>query len=90
MLATAAKQPANGPPAASELAETNSLKNQCPPLLESNSQVGSPPLLHPRLLRPIKVSYEIGAERRWSAVLKTMISPMLLVSTTSPLPAHSP
>ena len=36
------------------------------------------------------VSNEIGADRRCKAVLKTRISPMLLVSTTDPLPAHRP
>ncbi len=66
------------------------MKNQCPPLLESNSHDGSPPLLHARLLSPMIVSREIGADWRFNAVLNTRISPMLLVSTTSPLPAHNP
>src|SRR5487761_667241 len=36
------------------------------------------------------VSSEIGEDARCRAVLKTRISPMLLVSTTRPLPAHRP
>ena len=36
------------------------------------------------------VSSGIGADWRFKAVLKTRISPMLLVSTTNPFPAHSP
>ena len=36
------------------------------------------------------VSSEIGADWRFKAVLKTRTSPMLLVSTTCPLPAHRP
>ena len=33
VFATPAKQPENGPPLASVLADTNSVKIQCPPLL---------------------------------------------------------
>src|ERR1035438_6569600 len=36
------------------------------------------------------VSSEIGEDARCKAVLKTRISPMLLVSTTRPLPAQRP
>src|ERR1700722_3781303 len=36
------------------------------------------------------VSNEIGEDARCKAVLKTRISPMLLVSSTRPLPAHRP
>ena len=62
MLATAAKQPENGPPLCSVLAETISVKNQCPPLLESNWQEGSPPLLQPLAVSPMTVSSGIGAD----------------------------
>ena len=68
-LATPAKQPLNGPPAASGFAETISVKNQCPPLAESYSHDGSPPLLYPRPVSPITVSRGIGADWRCSAVL---------------------
>src|SRR5690349_7469855 len=90
VLATAAKQPANGPPLDSGLFETNWLMNQCPPLAESNTQEGSPPLLHCRFPSPITRSSEMTGETRCRALLKIRISPMLLVSTTDPLPAHSP
>ena len=59
-LATPAKQPVNAPPLASELAETIWVKNQCPPLAESYTQEGSPPLLNPSLVRPMIVSSGIG------------------------------
>jgi hypothetical protein len=54
-----------GPAFASELAETISVKNQCPPLLESYSQDGSPPLLHARLVSPMMVSSGIAPDWRW-------------------------
>src|SRR5579871_508955 len=38
----------------------------------------------------MSVSSGMGADMRFKAVLKTRISPMLLVSTTDPLPAHRP
>ena len=90
VLALATKQPANGPPLDSGLAETNWLKNQCPPLAESNRHVGSPPLLQCRFVSPITVSRGMTGETRFRALLKIRISPMLLVSTTDPLPAHRP
>ncbi len=90
MLATPAKQPVKAPPLDSGLAETISVKNQCPPLEESYRQEGSPPLLQCFFVSPMIVSSEIGADWRARAVLKTRISPMLLVSTTDPLPAHRP
>ena len=69
------------------------MKNQCPPLLESYRHDVSPPLLQPAEpwdASPSSVSSEIGADRRRNAVLKIRISPMLLCSTTYPLPAHNP
>src|SRR5215831_11534190 len=90
VLALAMKQPANGPPLDSGLFETNWVMNQCPPLAESNTQVGSPPLLQCRFPSPITVSKEMTGEVRFRALLKIRISPMLLVSTTDPLPAHRP
>src|SRR5262245_49077745 len=89
-LATPAKQPVNGPPDASLLAEAISVKNQWPPLLASKTHEGSPPLLQPRPVSPITVSSGIGADNRFKVVSKTIISPMLLASTTSPAPAHRP
>jgi hypothetical protein len=50
----------------------------------------SPPLLQPLLVSPIRVSRGMTADARCKAVLKTKISPMLLASTTYPLPAHRP
>ncbi len=89
-LALAAKQPANVPPWDSGVDETISVKKKCPPLDGSYTQEGSPPLLNPRPVSPMSVSNGIGADSRFKAVLKTRISPMLLVSTTNPLPAHRP
>jgi hypothetical protein len=54
----------DAPPVVSRLAETISVKNQCPPLLEPYSQEGSPPLLQARLFRPMMLSREIGADSR--------------------------
>ena len=88
--ATPAKQPVKGPPLNSLLVETNCVKNQCPPLAESKMHEGSPPLLKPRLVSPMRVSSEMTADFRSRDLLKTRISPMLLVSTTDPLPAHRP
>src|SRR6266853_4331475 len=90
VLALAMKQPANGPPLDSGLAETISVKNQCPPLAESNRHEGSPPLLQFRCVSPITVSKGMTGDTRFKALLKIRISPMLLVSTTDPLPAHRP
>src|SRR5437764_8695190 len=90
VLALAMKQPANGPPFDSGLAETNSVKIQCPPLAGSNRHEGSPALLQFRLVRPITVSSGMTGDTRLRALLKIRISPMLLVSTTLPLPAHRP
>src|SRR6202035_4706013 len=90
VLATAAKQPTNGPPLDSGLFETNWVMNQCPPLAESNTQEGSPPLLQCRFPSPITVSREMTGDVRFRALLKISISPMLLVSITDPLPPHSP
>src|SRR5262249_39425664 len=90
VLALAMKQPANGPPLDSGLFETNWVMNQCPPLAESNTQVGSPPLLQCRFPRPITRSSAMTGEVRFRALLKIRISPMLLVSTTDPFPAHRP
>ena len=85
-----AKQPAKGPPLASEFSETISVKNQCPPLFGSNRHETSPPLLYPLAVSPMRVSSGMGADLRCRAGLKTRISPMLLVSTTYLLLAHSP
>src|SRR5690348_11491094 len=84
------KQPANGPPLFSGLAETISVKIQCPPLAGSNTHEGSPPLLQFRFVSPISRSKEMTGDTRFRALLKIRISPMLLVSTTFPLPAHRP
>src|SRR5215472_2156340 len=84
------KQPANGPPLDSGLAETIWVKNQWPPLAGSNRHDGSPPLLQCRCVSPMSVSREITGDTRFKALLKIRISPMLLVSTTFPLPAHRP
>src|SRR5581483_221149 len=89
-LGTPAKQPANGPPEASLLADAISVKNQWPPCSASKTHDGSPPLLQPRPVSPMRVSSGIGADKRCNAVSKTMISPMLLASTTLPRPAHRP
>src|SRR5215469_798539 len=89
-LATPAKQPVNAPPADSGLADTIWVKNQCPPLEGSKIQDGSPPLLQFFLSSPMILSNEITADLRFRALLKIRISPMLLVSTTDPLPAHRP
>ena len=80
-FATALKQPVNAPPLDSLLVETNSVKNQCPPLLASYRQEMSPPLLQPLLVSPMRVSSGMTCESRWSLVLKIRISPMLLAST---------
>src|ERR1700689_1620927 len=85
-----AKQPAKGPPLASEFSEQISVKTQCPPLFGSNTHETSPPLLYPLAVSPIRVSSGMGADLRCRAVLKTRISPMLLVSTTYLLLAQSP
>src|ERR1022692_766845 len=53
----------------------------------------SPPLLQPAfpwLARPMMVSREMTDDFRCKAVLKIRTTPMLLVSTTYPLPAHRP
>src|SRR6516162_11937435 len=84
------KEPANGPALDSGLADTSWLKNQCPPLARSNRHVGSPPLLQCRLVSPMSVSRGMTGDTRFKALLKIRISPMLLVSTTFPLPAHMP
>ena len=89
-LALAAKQPTNGPPLDAGLTETIWVKNQCPPLAGSHRHDGSPPLLQCRFVSPISVSSEMTGDARFSALLKIRISPMLFVSTTEPLPAHSP
>src|SRR5205823_9299746 len=49
-----------------------------------------PALLQFRLVRPITVSSGMTGDTRLRAWLKIRISPMLLVSTTLPLPAHRP
>src|SRR5215831_1873456 len=90
VLALATKQPANGPPFFSGLAETIWVKIQCPPLAESKTHDGSPPLLQRRCVSPITVSRGMTGDARCRALLKIRISPMLLVSTTFPLPAHRP
>src|SRR5215469_5895168 len=90
VLALATKQPANGPPLRSGLAETIWVMIQCPPLAESKTHEGSPPLLQRRCVRPITVSRGMTGDTRFRALLKIRISPMLLVSTTDPLPAHRP
>jgi hypothetical protein len=56
VFATLLKQPENGPPLASVDADTNSVKNQWPPLLPSCSQEMSPPLDQPLAVRPMIVS----------------------------------
>src|SRR5580693_5595364 len=89
-FALATKQPANGPPLDVGLAETISVMNQCPPLAGSHRHEGSPPLLQCRFVSPMIVSSEMTGDVRLSALLKIRISPMLLVSTTDPLPAHRP
>src|SRR5260370_12516045 len=89
-LAGGGKGRVTGPPLASLFAEAISVKNQCPPLDESNRHEGSPPLLHPRPVSPMRVSSGIGADKRCRRWLNTRTSPMLLVSATNPLPAHSP
>src|SRR6185437_1730736 len=90
LLATPAKQPENGPPDASVLADAISVKNQCPPLSASKSHEGSPPELQPLAVSPITVSSGIAPDSRRRPALKTMSSPMLFASTTLPLPAHRP
>src|SRR5271168_5403913 len=50
----------------------------------------SPPLLHPLLVSPIRVSSGMTADRRPRDVSKIRTSPMLLASTTYPFPAHRP
>src|SRR5208282_1725405 len=50
----------------------------------------SPPLLHPLLVSPIRVSKGMTADARCKSVLKTRISPRLLASTTYPFPAQRP
>src|SRR5215469_7343169 len=90
VLALATKQPANGPPLRSGLAETIWVMIQCPPLAESKTHEGSPPLLQRRCVSPITVSMGMTGDARFRALLKISISPMLLVSITCPLPAHRP
>src|SRR5260370_25860141 len=51
---------------------------------------GSPPLLQCRCVSPITRSSEMTGDTRFSALLKIRISPLLLVSTTDPFPAHRP
>src|SRR5262249_46858754 len=90
VLALATKQPTNGPPLFSGLFETIWVVIQCLPLAESKVHEGSPPLLQPRCVRPITVFREMTGDTRFRALLKIRISPLLLVSSTFPLPAHRP
>src|SRR5579859_5463989 len=71
---------ANAPPFASEVVETISVMNQCPPSAASYWHIGSPALLQPSPVSPITASSVVSLVSGASAALKTRISPMLIDS----------